>query len=88
MMPLSLFLLCVLVLLLFIYFLAIAIFFKKHNKKLKQAGVSPKNTENSQLVVKETPVIPADNQENKTEPKSFWDNLFNRKPAYKQATLY
>ena len=54
----------------------------------KVDSVNSKNTENSQLVVKETPVIPADNQENKTEPKSFWDNLFNRKPAYKQATLY
>ena len=54
----------------------------------KVDSVNSKSTENSQLVVKETPVIPADNQENKTEPKSFWDNLFNRKPAYKQATLY
>jgi len=54
----------------------------------KVDSVNSKSTENSQLVVKETPVIPTDNQENKTEPKSFWDNLFNRKPAYKQATLY
>jgi len=40
-----------------------------------------------ELVVKNLPLQQPDNQDNKTA-KSFLNNLFNKKPEYKQSTLY
>ena len=64
----------------------------------KVDSVNTKSSEKDQkvLVVKETPSVqsdnrdtsPENNQENKLDTKSFIYNLFNKKPAYKQSTLY
>ncbi len=47
------------------------------------------DNEKKDLVVKSAPLLPMPNtQENKPEERSFLYNLFNKKPAYKQSTLY
>jgi hypothetical protein len=47
-----------------------------------------KNNDKKIDLVKSAPVMLPDNQENKTPTKSFFYNLFNKKPPYKQSTIY
>jgi len=53
-------------------------------------SVKPVSSENEQknLVVKSSTLPQPVNQDNKPVERSFFYNFFNKKPAYKQSTLY
>jgi hypothetical protein len=57
------------------------------NPKVDSVNSDNKNIEKKALLVKSTPVPQPDNQQDKSAIKSFFDNLFNKKPEYKQSTL-
>jgi len=58
------------------------------NPKIDSVNTIMTDTQKKALIVKNLPDQQKDNQENKPESKSFLNNLFNKKPAYKQSTLY
>jgi len=57
------------------------------NPKIDSVGSSKSDITKKPLLVKNTPLQP-ENQESKPGTKSFLNSLFNKKPAYKQSTLY
>ncbi|HEY3388355.1 MAG TPA: hypothetical protein VGK38_02210, partial [Prolixibacteraceae bacterium] len=58
------------------------------NPKVDSVNTGSSDNDKKELMVKSSPLQQPDNQENKPEAKSFLYNLFNKKPAYKQSTLY
>jgi len=56
--------------------------------KIDSVNMAKPENEKKELIVKETPIQQPENQETKQETKSFFYNLFNKKPEYKQSTLY
>jgi hypothetical protein len=56
--------------------------------KIDSVNTGKTETAKKDLIVKSLPLQQPDNQENKPEAKSFLYNLFNKKPEYKQSTLY
>jgi hypothetical protein len=57
------------------------------NPKVDSVNSGNITNEKKALLVKNLPMLP-DNQDNKPGAKSFLYNLFNKKPEYKQSTLY
>ena len=58
------------------------------NPKIDSVNSVVSETEKKDLLVKTLPLQQPDNSEGKSGAKSFLNNLFNKKPAYKQSTLY
>ena len=56
--------------------------------KIDSVNTEESDSGKKELIIKNHHTQIPDNQDNKSETKSFLYNLFNKKPAYKQSTLY
>lgn len=58
------------------------------NPRIDSVNTRMSESEKKELIVKSLPLQQPDDQNNKPGAKSFLYNLFNKKPEYKQSTLY